>query len=956
MQSTATAAPKTLEISGQSNFIPKKANASAASTNLQQTKNVKVNGQSEHAPTTHTHVASPFNKWTDPEGSAFTLDRSTHAGSAKKEVKDPAGQESEVPAHVSGSVEQQRVSKDVQHVQDPEARGPTAGEAVQMKPRLHETAQARFTLTFGKSSQGTNLAQVPLQLSGYGRAHDEVTAVIPSVTESASSIIGATSVQPVPELPPFSSIENCATSEGTFSRDLSSSGHNPLEENATAILPEFDAQPVDHEKMAKFEDVDTSSRKYGMFNYASDAVKSGPGIHECNQHARPTENQLDDLDDLVLGTVAAKPNDEATPKPKPGHLDDLSAPADLVHPNILSGIPSHLSGPQTAGFDWNSLYAQIDTSNAGEARECAYGSLPVGSAELDIRPGNIDHNSWNVNGEMYGLDESHWSNVNAHQNVISAHEIPEAANRAGEHELQSHDDMPLSSLVCRDEDHGGQYNNEQYSNAFSTQQAPEDGNNVLPTVDGQGIRELNSPQLNEPSGTENRETIDHLAGGQIVGAFDYVADTDGAAHHDSSQQDYSSRATFEYAHNNQSSADQAAYQEPYGGFSQSTDTAHAQYKTSEWHNIPTSYSAPSQSPYKSLMNGNPQVESQMSKSDSDQSLPQPMSPDFDQRSSISISSSVSSRFEYILCPKCTKRNDVENSFCGKCGTRITGLPTSSASHLREGVNQAFRHYGTDIPGRLPTPGGRASVPPVPDGGIPTIEGNRPPSVPPMASVGQASANMYRNRAPRRTNTPGYAHSGPTGNTVAHHESFQDASVGGSQHAIGYYTPYVAEQAPSEALVFEDPLGRHRGHCIATFGFGGRLFITHPKRQTRYVMDGQGRPSVVEKTYPGSIRVISSHNLVDQATVEGLTTSSMGPLVGGKSKAKKKDVVKLVEEFINTTEHERDTVIQMLAASTRDGAMTTDEGRAIVGNKEDEILVVKLLKLLLENDGASLALG
>ena len=52
----------------------------------------------------------------------------------------------------------------------------------------------------------------------------------------------------------------------------------------------------------------------------------------------------------------------------------------------------------------------------------------------------------------------------------------------------------------------------------------------------------------------------------------------------------------------------------------------------------------------------------------------------------------------------------------------------------------------------------------------------------------------------------------------------------------------------------DPLQREQGHCLAIFGFGGKVITMCPKRQIMYQSDGHGGQVAMEKIYPGMIAI------------------------------------------------------------------------------------------------------
>ncbi|KAI8819959.1 uncharacterized protein EV422DRAFT_579147 [Fimicolochytrium jonesii] len=346
----------------------------------------------------------------------------------------------------------------------------------------------------------------------------------------------------------------------------------------------------------------------------------------------------------------------------------------------------------------------------------------------------------------------------------------------------------------------------------------------------------------------------------------------------------------------------------------------------------------------------------------------PMSPEFDGRSSVSVNSSASNVLEYIACPKCSKRNDSECNFCGKCGTNLSGLPVVNARNAAgpgavslDSFSQAFRQYGapTEVPGRVSSTGPRMSTPAIVDRNNVAGVALAPP--PMNTSPGGVLTPNIRG-GPKRSRTPGYhpasapLETSPT--TLAYQATDASAAYPQqpfqlSQQQMGRASPVpaypVQQAAPAEPAGFEDPLGRHRGHCVAVFGPNGKLFTTFPQRQTRYVTDAYGRPSVVQKTYPGTVSITPMSQVVNPAVIEGYK-SHPGPLIGGKSKVKKKDVVKFVEEMVNVVTTEKRFLQDAASVKARDSGFITEDEQNAVSEKEDEELTLSLLKLIVENDG------
>ncbi|KAJ3183528.1 vesicle coat component [Geranomyces variabilis] len=323
--------------------------------------------------------------------------------------------------------------------------------------------------------------------------------------------------------------------------------------------------------------------------------------------------------------------------------------------------------------------------------------------------------------------------------------------------------------------------------------------------------------------------------------------------------------------------------------------------------------------------------STLRESNSNEALQNTVSPDFDQRSSVSVNSSASNLMDFKSCPQCAKRNESEANFCGKCGTGLKSVLVTSNRVAPEVVQQAFRPYGGEAPGR---PGMGLRPGQVTDDAIP------PPAVPRAQPLPPVSVNnMYRSSVGKRAKTPIHGNNGVAGH-VAGVEPYQTGrSSPGPQH----------RQVPAEPPAFRDILGRHRGHCIATFGPGGKLIVTKPMRQTRYISDAMGRPAMVEKTYPGEVSIKSVKSVLDAAALYE-HGAGVAPLVGAKSKPKKKDILSIVDHLITDAQNDHDTAQQVFSVNSSDGRIPGDGDKDALAEKHDQVLVVKLLKHLVENDG------
>ncbi|KAJ3147410.1 vesicle coat component [Geranomyces michiganensis] len=357
------------------------------------------------------------------------------------------------------------------------------------------------------------------------------------------------------------------------------------------------------------------------------------------------------------------------------------------------------------------------------------------------------------------------------------------------------------------------------------------------------------------------------------------------------------------------------YNETYGPGSQISDTQNG-------------YSQPSGLQYDQYGYPGTSATGELSSTDA---LQNTMSPDFDQRSSVSVNSSASNLMDFKSCPQCAKRNEAEANFCGKCGNGLKTVPVSSNRIAPEAVQQAFRSYGGEAPGRpaIALRSGVGSDSPIP-----------PPAVQRSQPVVAANANMYRSSVPKRMKTPIHGNNGAVGQMTGVDPYQSGRGSPGPQH----------RQIPAEPPAFQDVLGRHRGHCIATFGPGGKLIVTGPMRQSRYISDAMGRPAMVEKTYPGEVSIKSVKSLLEAATVYE-HGGGIGPLVGTKSKTKKKDVLTLVDQLIIDAETDHENSRQVVSATTSDGRNSVDGNQDALAEKHDQVLVIKLLKHLIEHDGA-----
>ena len=126
----------------------------------------------------------------------------------------------------------------------------------------------------------------------------------------------------------------------------------------------------------------------------------------------------------------------------------------------------------------------------------------------------------------------------------------------------------------------------------------------------------------------------------------------------------------------------------------------------------------------------------------------------------------------------------------------------------------------------------------------------------------------------------------------------------------------------------DPLSRWRGCPILCWGFAGKVVTTFPKEVQRYI-SGQQLPSL--KCSPGEVK---TRSIRDVFPIEDYIARFPGPFRG---KGKKKDVLTWLSLRID----------EMTAKAQDYGHLTsTDETK----KRDDRILMVQLLRVLVENDG------
>lgn len=126
----------------------------------------------------------------------------------------------------------------------------------------------------------------------------------------------------------------------------------------------------------------------------------------------------------------------------------------------------------------------------------------------------------------------------------------------------------------------------------------------------------------------------------------------------------------------------------------------------------------------------------------------------------------------------------------------------------------------------------------------------------------------------------------------------------------------------------DPLERWKGCPLFTFGFGGTIVTSFPKKVQRYAA---GHIAPLMKCSPGEVKIQSRKTYLDDLRI----TNFPGPL---KSKSKKKDVVEWLQQQI-----------LRLQQSHSDGLYSTNLPDSRKRN-EEKILLWRIMKVFVEHDG------
>ncbi|KAI8924152.1 Sec23-binding domain of Sec16-domain-containing protein [Entophlyctis helioformis] len=255
---------------------------------------------------------------------------------------------------------------------------------------------------------------------------------------------------------------------------------------------------------------------------------------------------------------------------------------------------------------------------------------------------------------------------------------------------------------------------------------------------------------------------------------------------------------------------------------------------------------------------------------------------------------------HILCPNCSRRCDADANFCGKCGTPLQ--PKRSASPVPP--KAAAVAAASVAPAVLPQP-------PIPQ--QPQVE----QSVVGLADGSQSAYQQYdpygmSGHQHHQTGLdpsaagydPQYGHQGQYGYDAQYeHQQYGEPYVEQAHeqqyHDQQYQHEQYQEQQPEPPAPFVDPLGRSRGHAIASFGFGGKLLVIKPKRMTMYLTSSNGVPIATEKSFPGELQVHSVKALLDDATKKPIEAAfdGSGPLLGAKNATKKKKLLAFIDNHI-----------------------------------------------------------
>ncbi|KAJ3339720.1 vesicle coat component [Gonapodya sp. JEL0774] len=294
------------------------------------------------------------------------------------------------------------------------------------------------------------------------------------------------------------------------------------------------------------------------------------------------------------------------------------------------------------------------------------------------------------------------------------------------------------------------------------------------------------------------------------------------------------------------------------------------------------------------------------------------------------------------CPSCGRKNGQDANFCGACGTKLqepsftsTGIVVTSSHMIRPHSVQETStktYFGTSL---------SQSYSQALSGSMDTRNGSESPSPQPPLS---ASAS-------RTPSAPLYGS-----------QRFGDGSlaVGGALGTQPYGSPAGVRvssplRPPLEPPGINDPLQRHRPRPIISQGFGGKLVVSIPIRQSRY---NASLGSMTEKVYPGSVTIRQVGDIIQKSgkALPEITDEVKwgGPVMRIKSKNRKKEALKILEDRLKVLEaqsqveiSERRRQIKLASTDHQDNIPYEQE---MTARADDTILLWKVIKLAIEQDG------
>ncbi|KAJ3113890.1 vesicle coat component [Phlyctochytrium bullatum] len=286
------------------------------------------------------------------------------------------------------------------------------------------------------------------------------------------------------------------------------------------------------------------------------------------------------------------------------------------------------------------------------------------------------------------------------------------------------------------------------------------------------------------------------------------------------------------------------------------------------------------------------------------------------RSQHSMRSPTYKQEDWMQCPNCTKRIEVDSVFCNKCGVKVADYQTPAVPPAPAPVQQA------------PPPPANSYQQQVHD--VPVAVGQND-----YAQPDYAQAAMGSSAYPQYGGSAGYAM--PQGYGAEHIPS-PHAHPAAPQEAP--YQPVAPAAPPVSRSVYavNDPLGRDRGHALAIWGLGGNLITTRPRRVQRLMTNQQTGQSIMqEKSFAGPIQMLPVQSLLVQSDLVQNVPRFPGPLLGAKVKLKKKDVIKLCEDG------EKDARGRLERMQGLDAVA--------VAEAQSSVILWKLLIVLLESNGS-----